>query len=130
EAKRTPPRPSRTAPVTPAPLELACKPAGAPLAVLSTPGFDTVDNRANDVRWFAVKDEKDHKVSVVVGGRTGARELPLLGPEPPKPATTLANVSLHHTVISKSNDGVVAIRSASAAVPSETTDLEIAWWSV
>jgi hypothetical protein len=123
--------PSRPTGVTPAALELTCKSGGAPTAVTSTPGFDVVDERANDVRWYTVKDEKDRKISIVTGTRTGTRELPLVGPEPPKPTGAAANTGpQHHTVVWRNNEGVVVVRAVSASPAADTADLDLAWWSV
>ena len=118
------PRSPPPAPVaTPAPIELACKPVGRATSVPSVPLLESVDLRAADVRWSEVKEDPDHKVSIVVGGRATVRELAMLGPEPHKQGV--------RTSVLRTPDGVVAVRALSVPGSGDPgpVDLEVVWWS-
>ncbi|HEY8076316.1 MAG TPA: hypothetical protein VIF62_19455 [Labilithrix sp.] len=131
EPKKPPSSVSRPTVATPAPLELTCKAAGANTPVAFTPGFDTADLRANDVRWWTVKDEKSRTISVVTGGRNGTREVQLLGPEPAKPATATVQTSAPlRTYLFRQLDGVVAVRIAASSPTSETQNVDVVGWSL
>jgi hypothetical protein len=113
-------------PKDPPPFDLACKPAGASTRVAAIPERWARDAPASSgLRWSAVNEGSRHEVSVVVGTRAGARELPMLGPELAK-----AGVQQRTSVL-REREGVVAVRAswaakAGAAAP---VDLDIAWWS-
>ncbi len=130
EPKKPPPSVVRPQVVTPAALELTCK-VSAATPVTVTPGFDTADVRPNDVRWWTVKEEKSRTISVVTGGRTGTREVALLGPEPPKPATAnLQNGPSTRTFVFRQTDGVVAVRISAPSGTTETQNVDVVGWSL
>ncbi len=70
-------------------LALTCKSSGAVARVSQTPYTDMVDTRSGDVRWGFVKHDPDGKTTLVLGTKTGTREVALQGPapkDPPAPA--------------------------------------------
>ncbi|CAN5695971.1 hypothetical protein BH09MYX1_BH09MYX1_11490 [soil metagenome] len=70
-------------------LGLTCKSSGAVARVAQTPSSDMVDTRSGDVRWGFVKHDPDGKTTLVLGTKTGTREVALQGPtpkDPPAPA--------------------------------------------
>jgi hypothetical protein len=122
-------RPAPPPPVEP--VDLICKPQGAPTTLATIPGNELVDSRG-EVRWATVKHEPDGKVSVVFGTKSGIRDAQLLGPAP-KPQKALPNkptltVTSGDRVL---NDGVVAARyrvTTDKGVK-QPVDVELTWWS-
>jgi len=123
---KPPPRPPAKPPVvTPPPLEITCKPSGVAGSVPSTPIADSLAVYPTDVRWSELEEDKDHKLSIFVGGRAAVRELSLLGPEPAPTAVQ------HKTSVFRGPDAFVAVRAAwtPRAGDAPPVDVSLAWWS-
>lgn len=128
------PTPPATTPSPPA-ADLACKTSGAPSNLWATPSFDLSDNRA-DVRWAQIKHEDDQKVSLVVGGKTSIREVPLLAalPKRPPPAKGAKPDTMEYRSGDRTlTDGVVAARysfqSKSSTGTFNPVDVDLTWFS-
>lgn len=130
--------PSATAPATappPAPptLTLSCKTTGAATSLPSTPGLENVDARP-DARWAYVARGAEGKVSLWVGGRNAAREVPMADAIPKKaPNAKKPDNTEYRTGDRTVADGVVVARysfqSRSSTGTFNPVDIDLSWFS-
>ena len=110
-------------PITPASVNLVCKPAGA--AARAPESIEFFD-RGGNIRWASGERNADGRVSVVVADRARVQVIELLGAES-KPRAGLQV----RTDLKWLHEGLVAARYTFAATRGahNPIDVELAWWS-